>query len=548
MKSRTSFFNFTVFRKDITRFSPVWALYLIGMVLSATSMMNTYHYSATAKTLMGNLPAYAGVNLCYALITAQLLFGDLFNRRLCNALHAMPIRREGWFFTHCAAGLLFSLVPNLVIAVMFIPAMKELWFIALLWLLAVTLQYLFFFGTAVFAAVCTGQRFAAAALYALVNFGSTIVWWFVNTFYEPLLKGVVISQVPFLQFSPAANLIGQLGSFVTFVRYQQNGRNCYAFAGLTEQWWYLAIVAVAGLVFLAVSLLLYRRRKLEKAGDFVAFRFLEPVFCVMLTLSAGAFLQLMFGGEIFLIVGCVVGFFASQMLLQRRVNVFKKKTFITMGIFLGALILSLVLTFLDPIGITRWTPNPQSVQSVTMVEIYGFDPKTDQAYSSATLDKPAEIERMIDIHELLIKDGFSQNSTSWLSGVYGARRGITIVYNLQDGRTVCRSYYYPLDSEIVKQLSTVFSSPKYVMGYNNWADFIENVEEVAIDGEPVSKTLVEGLLTAVYEDCEAGTIELEKYSDVKHYIEYSYEGRYRTVSVHSISENTLKFIKEHALA
>ena len=33
MKSKTSFFNATVFRKDITRFAPLWALYLIGGML-----------------------------------------------------------------------------------------------------------------------------------------------------------------------------------------------------------------------------------------------------------------------------------------------------------------------------------------------------------------------------------------------------------------------------------------------------------------------------------------------------------------------------------
>ena len=33
MKSRTSFFNFTVLRKDITRYAPVWGLYAIGLLL-----------------------------------------------------------------------------------------------------------------------------------------------------------------------------------------------------------------------------------------------------------------------------------------------------------------------------------------------------------------------------------------------------------------------------------------------------------------------------------------------------------------------------------
>ena len=50
------------------------------------------------------------------MLTAQLLFGDLYHSRLCNALHAMPVTREGWFLTHSAAGLAFYayIVPFLI--------------------------------------------------------------------------------------------------------------------------------------------------------------------------------------------------------------------------------------------------------------------------------------------------------------------------------------------------------------------------------------------------------------------------------------------------
>ena len=34
MKSRTSFFNPTVLKKDITRFAPLWGLYTVFMLLA----------------------------------------------------------------------------------------------------------------------------------------------------------------------------------------------------------------------------------------------------------------------------------------------------------------------------------------------------------------------------------------------------------------------------------------------------------------------------------------------------------------------------------
>ena len=140
MKSKTSYFNVTAFKKDVTRFAPVWGIYLIGMLLILHGILNDEQPQFVFEMMGDNLSVMACANLAYALLTAQVLFGDLFSTRLCNALHAMPVRREGWFLTHLAAGLCFSLVPNLVIAVSFIPALDYYWSSTFFWLLGVQLQ------------------------------------------------------------------------------------------------------------------------------------------------------------------------------------------------------------------------------------------------------------------------------------------------------------------------------------------------------------------------------------------------------------------------
>ena len=102
MKSRTSFFNLTALRKNITRFAPVWALYLIGGLLIGLNSISTFtpEYGHGARSLANSIGPMAIINFLYAIIAAELLFGDLFNSRLCNALHAFPMRRESWFATH----------------------------------------------------------------------------------------------------------------------------------------------------------------------------------------------------------------------------------------------------------------------------------------------------------------------------------------------------------------------------------------------------------------------------------------------------------------
>ena len=113
MKLKTSFFKGITLKKDILRFAPIWALYFIGMMLIIMGMGNYQSYDRYARNFMpGFVTAFGIVNLCYAAICANLLFGDLYNTKLCYSLHAMPYRRESWLLTHLLSGLLFSIVPN----------------------------------------------------------------------------------------------------------------------------------------------------------------------------------------------------------------------------------------------------------------------------------------------------------------------------------------------------------------------------------------------------------------------------------------------------
>ena len=119
MKSKTSFFNKTVFKKNLTRFAPVMAVYTLCLILGM--MMLYQNNEEMGRTFwfasrMGECIQIMGlVNLFFAPLCAMLLFGDLYNSRMCNALHAMPLCREGWYGSHAVSGFLFSFVPNMLV-------------------------------------------------------------------------------------------------------------------------------------------------------------------------------------------------------------------------------------------------------------------------------------------------------------------------------------------------------------------------------------------------------------------------------------------------
>ncbi len=563
MKSRTSFFDKTVLRKDITRFAPLWGLYLIGGLLIAITVASLEgKYYSIARMLSNVIGPFGVISIVYALLNAQLLFGDLFNTRLCNALHAMPLRREGWFFTHVTAGMLFSLVPNAIIALVLMPMTGKFWYTALLWLLGMEIHYLFFFGLAVFCMLLTGNRFAAAAVYTIINFLSLIVMWFATVVFQPLMYGVVIRDEVFTPYCPVVKLC-MLNEFFEvehdpscmckidkyFYQFENGGEHLYRFNGLTDNWWYPVILAGLGIILGAVALLLYRRRHLETAGDFMAFKGVKPVFTVVYTLCAGACLQLignLFGDPvyIFMVIGLIVGYFTSQMLLNRSLRVFKARNWLCAALFLVVVFGSLGLCKIDVFGITRWTPDADDV-----VEVKVADSRVDEftKYNTdATLSDPENIKRLIAIHQLLYAEGpYEDRNTD------AGYQNLTICYTLKDGRQVYRQYKATQNGKAAQAIDAlIFKNPIFALRADSAEKLVENVANVQIDYMSLRGASIPSLLEALWADAEAGTLlisgtykpEGEHVCNIS--LNYK-DGSGISFSIFDNNVNTTAWLKEH---
>lgn len=438
MKLRTSSFK-TILCKDILRFAPLWALYLIGGILVLLSVTDTTEADYAAVRLSSTVTVFGIVNIIYAALAAQLLFGDLFNSRMCNALHAMPMRRETWFMSHVISGLCFSLVPNLIMTLAMMPVLGDYWYIGFVWLLGMTLEYLCFFGLAVFSVFCTGNRFAMVAVYGVLNFFALIVLWFVTTIYQPLLYGFAVAEETFYTFSPLLKMVDR-ELIETSGAYDTGAGFVPTRIYMTQEWWCLAGYAAIGAVLLGAGLLLYRRRKLECAGNFMAVKSLAPIFSVIFALFVGA-LFAMFGYNgngtedylhlIFLSVGLVVGYFTGQMLLQRTVKVFKPMAFAKLAVLVVIIFTSIGLTVWDPLGFEEWVPEADEVQSVTLT---GSAAIWDRHGNLIEIQDQGIIENIIDLHKMALRNG-EYDGSRYISHV-----NINITYTMKDGRTVKRRY------------------------------------------------------------------------------------------------------------
>lgn len=528
MKSRISFFNGTAFRKNLTRFAPAWGLYTIGLLMCLVLLGDGGAAHYLYRGLGQSLAMMPLANLGYALICAQLLFGDLYNSRMCNMLHAMPVRREGWFVTNLASGLVFSLIPTAVMTVgALIPSgfseMVNAWQIPLYWFLGSNLQFVFFFGLAVFSAFCVGNRFAQAMVYGILNFASVIGFWLVDTLYTPLLYGLATEFAPFQLFSPFVYMIE--GEYINSQRILEEVTTgpygvehiYHGEFSLGGDWWYLWVCAVVGIALMLVALQMYRKRKLECAGDFMALRGMEPVFQVVYTLIVGCMFQFvvddMFGLTqmlVFLVIGLAVGWFTGRMLIERNVRVFRVKNLLGFVAMAGVFALTLVGAALDPFGIETWLPEAEQVESVTVSSYHG-----QYHADEITLEDSADIEVILKLHE----EAFTQriNEISWVtSGDAEAYEmvPVTIQYKMKDGTGHTRYYYYWVHEESGKILASYFSRVESVFGTENptvdllmdrelgWGYYHESMRSV-LHGADVD---LEGLMEAMIADCEAGTM------------------------------------------
>ncbi len=494
MKSKISFFNATILRKDITRFAPLWGLYLVGMLLIGPGgFFGNDRKMYLAEIMAVTIGYYSVINFCYALVCGELLFGDLFNSRLCNALHAMPMRRESWFVNHLIAGIAFSVIPNLVVALCMIPRLEAYWFVAFIWAGGLTLSYLFFFGAAALSAICTGNRFSMALVYGLINFLSVLVLLLLKFLYEPRLFGIAIEAEGFVFLSPVSylcttelNFLGMLNKFTVF-------------DNPISGWPYLTVIALVGVAMLALALLLYRRRQLESAGDFITVRPLAPVVHILYTLLAGIALHLLsyiFGMDnsyIFLAVGIIAGFITGKMLLKRTVKVFKPSTFAWLAVTLALVFGSMGLAELDVLGLVNRVPEEASVKTVSVGITYD--------YTVYTTEQADDIRQLLQIHQRIIDDRYENTG-------YGY--SMELQYVLDDGSVVTREYNIDYDSEIAADLMYYFSKPEYIFDTDDVPALLESARYIdLVDGYGESGAILfdadaRGFLDAFIADCDAG--------------------------------------------
>ena len=458
MLSKRSFFNRTLFRKNLTRFWPLWGgaalagamvpLYLLLALLGmpdANVSVRDFGYALYATDVY----AVPAVTAGYAILCAMAVWGYLYNSRSVGLMHTLPVDRTGLFVTNTLSGLAMMLIPYAVVG-----AFSCL--IALFWgffdlaavmntVLAVAFMTLLFFGLATFCAMLTGHVFMLPVLYLLMNFLAPLLEVLAASLSEMFLVGVGFNDFALTELlSPILAIYHRFSYGVEPV---ENGEGAPYLIGL----WVVALYALVGLVLLALAWLLCRRRHSERAGDVVAFRWLRPVFrygtALLSGLTLGRLLYELLRMALFhyrdyalvipvwvcMALAGVLGYYVASMLLEKSLRVFRGSLPGVAAVCVGAALVCGTVS-MDVFGAERWVPDPSEVEMVYLGDY--------EVQFSADQTEPEKLQQIIDIHRAIVEDrNYIRDGRhdTYQSGKC-VSRWINLHYTLRNGRTVSRGY------------------------------------------------------------------------------------------------------------
>lgn len=452
MKSKISFFNAGIFKSMLKRFWPLWTAYFavwfmcLPLPLLVARLQGVKESAVTVVTAAMKTSVEASVvsGFLMGILAAMAVFGFLYNSRSCGMIASTPVRREAVFCSAYLAGALPVIAANLLIAVLnwlftlssgiegaCIFKMNAILFAVN------SLEFLIFFSIAAFIAMLTANIVALPALYLIFNFVFLGMEYVVRMLYGMFVFGY--NELPdcILEFmSPLIYLFTRIGLSATKT------------AVTLTNWSALLGYIIAAVVLTAAALLLYRKRRMESAGDVIAVKSLRPVFKFCVTACSALCFGLLFFviiSTLFtslsmsmlvlsagLIIGAFIGYFASEMLLKKSFHVFKGSW---KGFVITA-VLCIVFAFVCVTDLFDLSSRLPDIDDIEMIvcnrEAGGYD-----------VTERSDIEAILDVNKAIIDDRDKYeglDDTGYESVGY-----VSLRYKLKDGHSVYRGYTVLID-------------------------------------------------------------------------------------------------------
>lgn len=483
MQSKKLSSDLTVIKKDLTRYAPVWCSLCALLVLVAISVRDEFNSYGVIELF------YFPFAIYFAPVSALAVFGYLHNHTESCAVHTLPIRRERLFLLHTLSAFLMYIIPMAVFLIAVDPYCKYSLISMLLWS---ALEFAWLFSIAALCMMITGRKIGAALLYIFIQVVPILIGSIMELIYVPQLPGVYIDSYAYL-VSPSTLV-------ATIPELNEEG------VMMTEAYFATLVMIGLTLALYAVSILMYRRRHMERSGDLLSVKWLNPVFSVCSAVTGIFLMQMLFnlGSDGFdvklFLLGIVFGYLSYWMLSKKSARVFTPK--IIGGLLALAVVLvgSVYVTGMDPFGRVTYFPEVKEVKTATISQSY-------YNHNQYETSDPEKIAALIELHTQMLDDHMAHTGYNR----YGGQQTIHITYELENGSIIHREYTV-CSASLLSEASWYFSQPIAKFGTDDPQLTIYNVEykgtQIYLDRDERAE-----LLKLVLEECRVGTMHEFRYQD-----------------------------------
>ena len=469
MQSKISFFNKTIFKKNITHYWPLWLGYLIislfeipfAIYLSGRGMEyygytgetlkaeQTYQYVNQMKTLIE-----PGVLFLAALLAAMIMLSYLYNSRSANMFHSLPLRREELFFTNYLSGLSFLLIPKLIATFLGVFVCAAVGITELQYLLIAFLyiagMLTFFYSFAFVVGMLVGQLWAFPVCYLVLNFIEVIMEAVVRLLATSICFGMGYNW-KLSKLSVLSPVVYLTNNATIEIDYLAEGTYQYSVSGAKS----VLIYFLLSIPMVILALFIYKKKKMETVGDLVTIKTLKPGFRWFFTICGALGGAVIFGqcfydtasptAEFIIVlimtmVNAVVFFFVAQMFLEKKFKVFTKKRFLEVAAGAAVLAVALFALEFDVFGIEKKVPNPKDVEWVGLEN------------SNSVLTEEDEIAIVTEIQSQIISE--KKELENEMQKSRDSFYNFMICYKLKDGSRLERAYNIPINNERFKDETT----------------------------------------------------------------------------------------------
>ncbi len=549
MKSKTSFFNKTIFMKNVTLYWPLWGLYTI-ILLGMQSFLIWADFYTSQFSGENTLSAKMGVviNILYfaptvmviavaATIIGMAVFNYMYNSKNANMIHSLPVNKTELFGTNVISGLTFLIVPQIVtflvsVFVCLSYGMTRVEYLAI-WLLMAMATAFIAFAFVTVCAMFTGLIFALPIYVLIVNFLSYWAYYIVLSIVSIFGYGVTDLGSHLQRWVEA---FCPLGCFISNIainaKYEKDICTGIEVLGIG----FIVAYLVVAVVLYVIAYVTYQKRHIETAGELISVNWLKPVFRWGVGISGGIFgsvfirqlaleLGMSYTLPVFILIMLLLGelsYFAADMFVRKTFHVFKKKNWIGSGAFSAVLLVCFFFLYGVAEIYEGYIPEKEDIASATISMGYEIALEGEDAVD------------IIDIHKEILKNKeLGEAYTKQRYWGAGDHEYIIISYNLENGNNMSRYYVLPYDQEaiiaIIEEVEAIEKRPDIYLTneickkYDKVTEFgpgwLEarfsgdtpsegeyKYEDFSYDSKSLTPEIVEKLYAAVIADTQAGTL------------------------------------------